>query len=96
MPPALAERWRAAVQRQVADSGPAPALFLLLDQLEDLLAADRTPATRRLLALLRMLADCPERNVWVAVAIAGRRVAGSSGGGAVIGGGGGACCTGAC
>jgi WD40 repeat protein len=70
VPPALADRLRAAVQRRLAEVGPAPALFLLLDQLEDLLAADRTPATRRLLALLQVLADCPERNVWVAVAIA--------------------------
>jgi hypothetical protein len=69
-PPALAHRLRAAVQRRLAEAGPAPAVFLLLDQLEDLLATDRTPATRRLLALLQVLADCPERNVWVAVAIA--------------------------
>jgi len=33
-------------------------------------ATDRTPAARRLLALLQVLADCPERNVWVAIAIA--------------------------
>jgi hypothetical protein len=70
VPSALAERLRTAVQRRLAGIGPAPALFLLLDQLEDLLAADRAPATRRLLALLQVLADCPERNLWVAVAIA--------------------------
>src|SRR5262249_15842380 len=62
-----------AVQRLLAEasSGPSPGLFLLLDQLEDLLAdADRTAAARRLLALLRVLADCPERNVWIVVALA--------------------------
>jgi len=70
VPVALAERFRATVQRPLAGVGPAPALFLLLDQLEDLLGSDRTQATRQLLALLRVLADCPERNIWVVVAIA--------------------------
>lgn len=70
VPPALAARLRSALQRGLTTVGPAPALFLLLDQLEDLLASDRTIPTRRLLALLRALADCPERNVWVVVAIA--------------------------
>jgi len=70
MPTALAERLRAAVHRRLVESGPAPGLFLLLDQFEDLLASDRTPATRRLLALLRALADCPERNIWVVIAVA--------------------------
>jgi len=68
--PALAERLRAEVQRRLAEVGPAPALCLLLDQLEDLLATDHTAATRRLLALLRVLAGCAERNIWVVVAIA--------------------------
>ena len=70
VPDALAGWLRAAVQRLLNAVGPMPALFLLLDQLEDLLASDRTIATRRLLALLRVLADCSERNIWVVVAIA--------------------------
>lgn len=70
VPAALAERLCAAVQLRLFETGPASALFLLLDQLEDLLATDRTAATRRLLALLRLLADCPERNIWIVVAIA--------------------------
>jgi WD40 repeat protein len=70
VPLALAERLRAAVQRRLAEAGPAPALFILLDQLEDLLASDRTPAARRLLALLQVLSDSPERSIWVVVAIA--------------------------
>jgi WD40 repeat protein len=70
VPRTLAERLHAAVQRRLAEAGPAPAVFLLLDQLEDLLATDHAPATRRLLAFLQVLADCAERNVWVAVAIA--------------------------
>src|SRR6202040_2951825 len=41
------------VEIRLADAGPAPAVFLLLDQLEDLLASDRASETRRLLALLR-------------------------------------------
>ena len=70
VPHRLAARLRAAMQRELTSLGPIPALFLLLDQLEDLLVSDRTIPTRRLLALLRALADCPERNVWVVVAIA--------------------------
>jgi hypothetical protein len=72
-PPGLTERLRSAVQRPLAqaDAGPAPAMFLLLDQLEDLLASpDSTPETRRLLALLRVLADCAERNIWAVIAVA--------------------------
>jgi len=70
VPHDLATRLCAAVQRALDSAGAAPALFLVLDQLEDLLASNDASPARRLLAMLRALADCPERNVWVVVAIA--------------------------
>lgn len=71
VPSVLAEQLRAMVQSHLAAIGEVPALFLLVDQLEDLLTTgEREVATRRLLALLRALADSPERNIWIVVAVA--------------------------